>query len=448
MNRNRKVVRYMKQKKTWIFLSSLLLLLLVIPFFSIRSAQDIEPSVFSPALNVLASDTTLKKCAVFGNAITFSEQEIDDAFGMSDIPAITILSLPPAQDGDLRLGELKVIKNQTIPRKDWEKLQFVPRNATIAQTTFLFCNNGCEMTYNLSCVLSFTGTQNDAPTFLESDAFALSIRTISDIAVYGRLRGYDPNGDACTFSILTYPEKGVLQLTDPEVGTYSYIPRSGKSGKDSFTYQITDCYGSHSAPITVSVEIEKSDVGLVYEDLIGHRSHLAAITLTQASILSGSEVGGFTLFDPDRTVSRCEFLVMAMQSAGYPSVSTQTALPFADNADIADIYVDYVSTALSAGIIEGSTTENGLCFYPNETITRAEAAVIVQRLIQAAVPTVVPVFSDSHSVPAWAQNAISSLCSIGFMEADENGNIYADAIMTRADSAQLLYALYTYSQGK
>lgn len=444
MNPIRKVVPTMKQRKTWIVLCSLLALFLLLPLLSVRGDAPDQAQIVSPALNVLAAQSSFQKSALAGKEIVFTTEDIDRAFGMSDIPAITVLSLPPAQDGLLQLGELTVLKNQTILRKDIEKLKFVPRNSTLVQTSFTLCNSGCDMTYNLSCVLSFTDRQNEAPTFSEADAFTLQIKTISDIAVFGRLRGQDPDGDKCTFSLLSYPQKGVVQISDATLGTYCYIPRSQKVGSDSFTYQITDCYGNVSAPITVSVEIEKSNAGILYEDMIGHRSHLAAIALTQAGIMSGSEMGGFSLFDPDRSTDRCEFLVMAMQSAAYPISPSDAALPFTDLASIDEIYLDYVGTALQAGIIEGTQTEDGLCFLPNETLTRAEAAVIVSRLIQAAVPTVVPVFADSHAVPTWAQDALASLCSIGLMETDAYGNINADAIMTRADSAQLLYSLYNY----
>ncbi len=437
----------MKHKKTWFFLCCAFLLCFLIPFVSVVKNEEMPYNIVSPALNVLATETSLKKCAVAGERISFCANEFDAVYGIEKIPAITILSLPPQEDGVLFLGSMKVIQNQTIARRDLEQLQFVPKNASVAQTSFTFCNSGTDMAYNLYCVLSFTQNKNEAPVFLEKDQFSLNLNTISDIAIYGRLRGSDPEGDALTFLVESYPQKGVLQL-DEESGSYCYIPKSKKSGSDSFVYKIQDAYGNSSAPITVCVNIKNSDVGLVYQDLIGHQSHLAAITLSQANIMSGSEVGGFSLFDPNRSIRRDEFLVMAMESANYSIRTSQTPLSLLDKDAISSVYKDYISTALEDGIIDATVTDQGLYFYPDQAITRAEAAVIVQRLVQSAIPSEITVFADAQSVPAWAGYALSSLCDIGFLDTDENGNINALQAITRADGARLLFALYSHSNQK
>ena len=77
---------------------------------------------------------------------------------------------------------------------------------------------------------------------------------------------------------------------------------------------------------------------------------------------------------------------------------------------------------------------------PNESITRAEAAVIVGRMIEAATPVITPTFTDSDSIPAWAQSAVSSLSSMGILDTVD-GAVRAGEIMNRADTARMLAAM-------
>ncbi len=53
-------------------------------------------------------------------------------------------------------------------------------------------------------------------------------------------------------------------------------------------------------------------------------------------------------------------------------------LPFADNAEILDWMKGYVHEAVQAGILEGYPDNT---FRPNQTSTRAEAVVMIQRML-------------------------------------------------------------------
>ncbi len=438
----------MSKKRTLPILCLLLALLVALPFITVGiSGEDTVNFTVTPALNVLANDVDFVKNAVYGEAITFTAQDLDAAFGMDEVSAITILSLPPAQDGTLCLGEMQVLKNQTIARKDFSLLRFVPRSASVCDSSFLLCNEGDGMTYQIPCTLLFSAPGNNAPVFVADEEYACQVSTVSDIAIRGRLRARDPEGDALTFSLQSYPQKGILVLEDAASGVYTYYPKKGCTGKDTFSYTVRDCFGNASAVKTVEVNIVRSDLGVVYTDLINHDAHYAAIILTQANIMSGVEVGGYQFFYPEKSISRTEFLVMAMKSANYAITEKASALTFTDKDEIAPVYADYVATAVKNGIVEGDITESGTYFYPNQTITRAEAAVIVQRLLSLPVPTASYSFADHAAIPAWAHNAISALCSVGIMEADETQKIRPTETMCRADSAKLLYALYDFCKG-
>lgn len=432
----------MRAKRYLPILALLFALFVAIPFVTFGATENEYASPFSPALNVLAYDLDFVKNAAYGEAISFSVEDLDQAFGLEKVNAVTILSLPPAQDGRLYLGDVVVQKNQTIARKDFSLLKFVPRSASVCDSSFLICNSGDEMTYQIPCTLLYSQKGNQAPIFAQSEQYALEVSTISDISVSQRLHAIDPEGDTITYSILSYPEKGVLVLEDEVKGIYTYYPKKGCTGKDAFTYVARDCYGNTSLPQTVSIQIDKSNLGILYTDLIDHNAHMAAIGLTQANIMSGVEVGGYQFFYPENTISRAEFLVMAMKCINIPLSENETILPFADAQEIAPVYVDYFATALENGIIEKSEH-----FYPNQAITRSEAAVVLQRLLNLPIPTGAMSFSDDSSIPTWAKSAINALCSVGILQPDEAYNIRPNAVLTRADGAQMLYATYQFSRG-
>ncbi|MBF0111041.1 MAG: cadherin-like domain-containing protein [Magnetococcales bacterium] len=70
----------------------------------------------------------------------------------------------------------------------------------------------------------------------------------------GSLAMADADGGPTSYQIITQPAHGVLAITDPATGAYTYTPNTGVHGTDSFTYKINDGL-SDSAPITVSIAV-------------------------------------------------------------------------------------------------------------------------------------------------------------------------------------------------
>jgi photosystem II stability/assembly factor-like uncharacterized protein len=119
----------------------------------------------------------------------------------------------------------------------------------------------------------FAGT--DSFTFQVTDAFgtvsgiATETVTVNDIApkardaqikvtarrsFRGNLKGITTyNGQILSYSVVSVPLHGTLTITDPGTGAYTYAASPGFNGGDSFTFQVTDQWGTASNIATVSI---------------------------------------------------------------------------------------------------------------------------------------------------------------------------------------------------
>ena len=238
-----------------------------------------------------------------------------------------------------------------------------------------------------------------------------------------------------------YPSSGILILTDRRTGEYTYTPNAGTSGKDSFTYVARDRYGNYSASATVSLSVINPSTSVVYDDLDALPCHHAALSMSEAGIMSGTQVGSSTYFYPESTVTRGEFVVMAMKTLGITEVAPVSQSVFSDDASFSPSTRNFVSAAYELGYLHGEFSSDGsLCFYPERAITRAEAAVILANMIDAATPTITPVFEDSAEIPTWAAPSIYSLGAMGILPTSQ-GNISPRSPLTRGDAAMIFQAL-------
>ena len=159
--------------------------------------------------------------------------------------------------------------------------------------------------------------------------------------------------------------------------------------------------------------------------------------------MSGGQIGSQSYFYPDQAVSRGEFVVMAMHAMGMTELQSVNRTLFTDDDAIPASMKPYLATAYELGFIQGETLADGsLCFSPRRGITRAEAAVILSRMLNAPVPTVKPEFSDSAEVPAWAASSLQSLNALGILPTN-GGQIRPMDTLTRGDTALILSAVLT-----
>ena len=346
----------------------------------------------------------------------------------------------------LKLSGVRVVAGQEIDTEYLGLLSFSPASELVCESKFGFRCEDLSAT-EITCQLRVTDGVNRAPSVNSSVATSVSAWTQKGIALEGRVRASDPEGDALTYQVVKYPRKGSLIMESD--GSYVYTPRKNYTGDDEFTYVARDEYGNYSTVATVDVSVVKRVSGVVYDDVNGGKLTNAVSVMTASGIMNGRISGDHLLFEPELEVTRSEFTVMAMKAVGIRPSSDRAVTFFDDDADIPNAERPYIALAQKLGYVNGSFDGNGLYFRPNDKITAAEAAVIVRKLLGTASSDASEVFaSDEQVVPTWASLPASSLYEAGVVDDDWLTLDITSRTLTRADVAELLFGAVRYIKTK
>lgn len=406
------------------------------------TAAKAEETPVSPALNIIAEDSYVALSCVAESTLSFDAENFERALNLSYISSVTVTELPDRVDGILYLGNSEVSEGQTVSRANIGYLNFEFLGENTDKSSFRFKTE--QGAYDIECVMYSLKYANSAPT--ADVGGVIQVSTYKNVSFYGQLRAYDPEGDRIIYEIVKQPSNGLLKVDDN--GEYVYTPTVGYVGNDSFKYVALDEYGNYSASREIKLDVESQRSSVVFSDITSGEYHVAAISLTEKGIMSAQEVDGKYYFYPDSELGRLEYLVMAMKSMNISASGNGESTVFADDALIPANLKGYVNTATRLGIISGKIDSKGnLIFAPNDKITRAEAAVILNNMTELDAPILRPVFADSNALPVWAEEAIYCLAYNGIMP-NENGYASASQVLKRDEGAYMLYMLELVSQTK
>lgn len=273
----------------------------------------------------------------------------------------------------------------------------------------------------------------------------LKIGTYRNIPYEGRFLASDSEGDDMTYKVVREPKKGTVVIDGM---SFTYTPEKNAVGGDSFTYVATDSGGHDSLPATVTVTIEKTRSGVAYADMDDHPSAAAAAQyLAESGIFTGAKIGERYYFEPEKTVSRSEFLALVMETAGR-KVDAVTMTGFCDDASIPVWAKAYASAGVADGIVQGKTTEQGAAFRGEETITYNEAATILNRALNMGNVDVSVLYADRESVPSWASQAVGNMEALSVLSAGSFGSQTMGLPVNRAEAAKMLSAAKTLLNGE
>lgn len=245
----------------------------------------------------------------------------------------------------------------------------------------------------------------------------LELRTYRGISVGGQLVAVTPDGGEVSFSITTEPSKGTVELD--ENGGFIYTPKENSRGRDYFGYRATDSEGQQSREATVIIRLCRQRKNLRYADTAGLRCDYAAHALAEMGLFSGSTLLGNARFEPERPVSRVEFLSLCMACAEQRLLSAVESTGYEDDAELEAWTKPYVATALFDGIGADSARFNG-----SEAILPSEAGELVNRCFMLT----------NAAVCAEESQSMANLRACGLWDA----MLQSEEPLTRSDAAVLL----------
>lgn len=314
----------------------------------------------------------------------------------------------------------------------------IKRGAALTLTAALLLAGSTQALFGLGKSRTEAAVPENAPA-----ARDLEIRTYRGIPYQGQLEASDPDGGQVTFSIVTQPKKGTVTL---EGASFTYSPGENALGGDSFTYAAVNGDGVSSAPATVTVTIEKVRSGVTYGDTDA-ASAAAAQELAERGIFTGSKIGETWYFEPERTVSRGEFLAMVLETAGT-EVTEVTMTGFCDDDAIPTWAKGYAAAGAAEGIVEGKPTDSGAAFSCDAPISCSEAATVLNRVLNLGDVELEVWYADREAVPSWAAQAVGNMEALNVLSVGSFGSEGLEAAVTRGDAARMLSAAGTLLRGE
>ena len=338
-----------------------------------------------------------------------------------EVVGICVTDLPDPSAGTVLLGTRVVRPGDILTAEQLSMLTFSPlwtqedRSATVSYLPIFENRVAGEAT----TTISIHGKQDKAPIAEDS-----AMETYKNLENGGKLKVSDPEGQKLTFTVTRQPKRGDLELK--EDGTFTYTPKKNKVGVDSFTYTATDPAGNVSREATVTIQIIKPTDAAMYTDTAGTDCQFTAEWLKNTGIFAGEQMGNDCCFNPDRTVTRGEFLVMTMKALGLAGDENAESTGFEDQCP--GWLKPYLAAAQRSGLVRGYATETGTEFRANDPITGAEAASMVSLALE--LPSAV--ISEDRELPVWAATALATVNDSGIEFSNTD-------TVTRAQAANALY---------
>ena len=312
--------------------------------------------------------------AVPGNAVELEAGSVY-CFGTGDfsleetVTGICVTKVPEKSLGALRLGSRTIRSGDILTAGQTEQLTFstpLGRADRTAEISYLpiYENRVAPCT---AMTIHIRGKEDHAPIAENSAA-----ETYRNMSATGSLKVSDPEGQPMTFAVTRQPRRGTVTIH--EDGTFTYTPKKNKVGVDSFTYTATDPAGNVSREATVTVTVLKPTDAPSYTDT----ASFTAEWMKHTGIFTGETLGNQSCFQPEKPVTRGEFVTMLVNALDMPVEETLTQTGYTD--EIPRWLQPYLAAAVRSGLTSGlESSETFGCYDP---ITAAEAAAMISNLTE------------------------------------------------------------------
>lgn len=335
-----------------------------------------------------------------GDSYCFSPEDFSQEEALT---GLCLTGLP--ENGTLLLGSRILCAGDILTAEQLSQMVFRPVDtlSDLSATVSYLPIYGDRVDAAAQMTIHVLGSRDDAPEVSDQQ-----LETYQNLPLEGSLQATDPEGESLTYSLIRQGKRGSVELRAD--GTFVYTPKNNKTGTDSFTFTATDPAGNVSKEATVTIRVLKASDKQQYTDTAGTDCRFAAEWMRHTGIFSGEQIGGELCFNPDKTVSRGEFLAMLMKALDIEVPKTVDYTGFQE--DVPVWLRPYLAAALSAGLITGEQSEDGLVFRCSDPITGPEAQDMITGILGQQT------WAESAYLPAWSEEG---------------------AALTRAQAANLLY---------
>ncbi|MFD0712155.1 S-layer homology domain-containing protein [Paenibacillus sp. GCM10027626] len=179
---------------------------------------------------------------------------------------------------------------------------------------------------------------------------------------------------------------------------------------------------------------------LSFTDIAGHWAESGIKSAAAKGIVSGYPDGAFKPNDP---VTRAEFTVML---AGALKLEGQGAsLTFSDQNQIGAWAKQAIAQAVQSGIVNGYADGS---FRSNDHITRSEMAVMIARALQLQRNAHASTgFADDEAIPQWAKGAIEAIHALGIVDGRGQNRFVPNETAMRAEATVMLLRMLDHKEG-
>lgn len=182
---------------------------------------------------------------------------------------------------------------------------------------------------------------------------------------------------------------------------------------------------------TVVLSLSISVFAANFSDTARHWAKDPIDSLSKDGVITGY---ADNTFKPDNYVTRAEFSTMIVKM--FEPEEEANLSSYRDVSQSA-WYYEAIAKIVAMGPIEG---DNNTTIRPNDYITRQEAVVILNRIInlQAGDEKALSIYSDAGKIASWAKNAIVAYTENGYLNGYEDGTFRPTENITRAEAAKIL----------
>ena len=357
-------------------------------------------------------------------ATDFTEKE--------NLTGICITQLPDANAGTVMLGNRVIRSGDILTADQLAKMTFCPLRTQKDQdavVTYLpIFQNRVEPSATMT--ISIRGKEDKAPVAQDS-----ALETYKNLPNQGALNVSDPEGEKLTYTLARQPKRGQVAINDD--GTFLYTPKKNKVGVDSFTFTAADPSGNVSREATVTIQILKPTDAKQYTDTVGQSCRFAAEWMRNTGLFTGEQISGENCFQPEKAVSRGEFLAMVIKALDIPlQEASATDLP----EDTPGWLKPYLAAAMRAGMTAGWPENEAGAFLADQPITGAEAAVMLQNALDLSISQQTMQSASEEAAAEDAKEEIPAWAAVALTAMSENGiQMQAAQTLTRGDVAQVMY---------